>query len=172
MQNLFWLFRPCSSLLIPNTHCMFPGIPKYLRFKNSHILSWLCPWANFSLFLKWLSRHLDFLKKIFFRLNLTCLSRLTWVVSQRIKSEALLRIPWSELQATCFKSQSTLCTPVRASCAQNVISQDWPSRAWICLALHRALDSQSAGFTSLFWSFYFCVLSRSGMSYSWWPHGL
>ena len=131
MQNLFWLFCPFSSLLTPNTHCMCPVIPKYLHFKNSHVLSWLCPWANCSFFLKWLSSHLDFLKKIF--LGLTCLSRFTWVVSQRIKSEDLLRIPWSELQATCFKSQSTLCTPVRASCAQKVISQDWPS--CVCFSL-------------------------------------
>ena len=155
MQNLFWLFCPFSSLLTPNTHCMCPVIPKYLHFKNSHVLSWLCPWANCTFFLKWLSSHLDFLKKIFFRLNLTCLSRFTWVVSQRIKSEDLLRIPWSELQATCFKSQSTLCTPVRASCAQKVISQNWPSSVCFSLSLHCAPDSQSAGFTFLFWSFLF-----------------
>lgn len=63
MQDMLSLFCPFTSFITfqcsPNTH-LLPVMPKYLHFKNSRVLSHLCPWASYSLPLEWISSHLDF----------------------------------------------------------------------------------------------------------------
>ena len=172
MQNLFWLFCPFSSLLTPNTHCMCPVIPKYLHFKNSHVLSWLCPWANCSFFLKWLSSHLDFLKKIFLGL--------TWLAFQDslelFPRESNQKI-FSEFPDLSYKppvsSPKVPCAHLSEHPVHRRLFHRIGPQVCVSLSLSTAPRTLRVLVSLFFFDlFYSCVLSRSVMSCSLWPHGL